>query len=249
MKKIALFFVLVSISVMSFAQLTVGGHFAYNSTWLMNKQVFDEGAEMDVAASFGNYVGLIGGYYFTDNFGVEIDFNSNKIEQKYEGSIKYLVGDERNDYNSSLVLRTLDVPVLLKFGKVSYFEFGPVIQLVNKATYTRTFVDESSDGLPIGWYNDRLYTFNNLTNKGVKADFNGTGFGVAMGFGANFNLMNDQLFLNFGVRFNYILTDLKGVNGLGENINSAYVSDIEETHFFTNPLYGGLKLGIIYMFE
>ncbi|HOZ29325.1 MAG TPA: hypothetical protein PLL66_00240 [Bacteroidales bacterium] len=246
MKKIVLILVFAAVSTISFAQLTLGGHFAYNSTWLMNKQVFDEGAEMDVAASFGHYYGLIAGYYFSDNFGLEINFNSNKIEQKYSGSIDYVIGDERNNYNASTVLKTTDIPILMKFGKNSYFEFGPMFQFVNKATYTRTF-DETAN---LGWYNDHFYTFSNEVNKAVKSDFNGIGIGVCMGFGANFNLIEDVLKLNFGMRFNYIITDLQGVNGLGLNKeNTSFISDSERVNFKTNPLYGGLKLGLVYFFE
>lgn len=246
MKKIVLILVFAVVSSISFAQLTLGGHFAYNSTWLMNKQVFDEGAEMDVAASFGSYYGLIAGYYFSDAFGVEINFNANKIEQKYAGSIKYLLTDDRNSYSASTVLKTTDIPILMKFGKSSYFEFGPIFQLVNKATYTRTF--DATTG--VGWYNDQLYTFTNELNKGVKAEFNGIGVGVCMGFGANFSLVEDVLRLNFGMRFNYILTDLQGVNGLGlDKENTQYITDSERVNFKTNPLYGGLKLGLVYFFE
>jgi hypothetical protein len=249
MKKLGILLVLFSISAMSFSQLTLGGHYAYNSTWLMNKQVIDEGAEMDVAASFGSYYGLIAGYYFSDNFGLELNFNSNKIVQQYQGSIKYLftLTDERNLYKASTVIRTTDVPILMKFGKTSYFELGPVIQLVNKATYSRTF--EETDPFKPGIYNSNAYSFTNEVNKGVRADFNGAGFGVALGFGANFNLIDDVLKLNFGIRFNYIATDLKGINGLGLNKDSNYISTIEKENFHTNPLYGGLKIGLVYFFE
>lgn len=250
MKKVALFFVLVSISAMSFAQLTIGGHFAYNSTWIMNKQVFDEGAEMDVAASFGNYYGLIAGYYFSDNFGLEVNFNSNKLVQKYQGSVKYIASDERNDYNASTVLRTTDIPVLMKFGKNSYFELGPVIQLVNKATYSRFYTDDAANNLPIGWYNDRIYQFTDASTNSVKDNFNGLGFGVALGFGANFDLIDDVLKMNFGMRFNYILTDMQGINGLGyTKENTQYITDAERVNFASHPLYGGLKVGLVYFFQ
>ncbi|MDD3740154.1 MAG: hypothetical protein PHH30_02840 [Bacteroidales bacterium] len=248
MKKIVLIIVFAVVSTISFAQLTLGGHFAYNSTWLMNKQVFDEGAEMDIAASFGNYYGLIAGYYFSDAFGVEINFNSNKIEQKYSGSIKYVLNDERNNYSASTVLKTTDIPILMKFGKNSYFELGPIFQLINKATYTRTF--DEINALKLGWYNDRLYSYTNVLNEGVKAEFNGMGIGVCMGFGANFSLIEDVLKLNFGMRFNYILTDMGGINGLGYNKEEPnYITDSERVNFKTNPLYGGLKLGLVYFFE
>lgn len=248
MKKLALFFVLVSISAMSFAQLTLGGHYAYNSTWLLNKQVFDEGKEMDVAVSFGSYYGLIAGYYFSDNFGLELNFNLNKIEQKYTGSIDYYLSDTlRNPYNASTILRTTDIPVLMKFGKNTYFELGPVIQLVNKATYSRTF--DELNGFGPGWYNSHLYSFSDASSIGVKSEFNSVGFGVAFGFGANFNIIEDVLKLNFGMRFNYILTDLQGINGLGLTKESGYVTETGKENFYTHPLYGGLKVGLVYFFD
>lgn len=247
MKKSILLILFVGITVVSFAQLTLGGHFAYNSTWLMNKQVFDEGPEMDIAVSYGSYYGVFAGYYFSDNFGVEINFNPNKIEQKYEGSVKYFFSDERNTYNASTVMRTLDVPILMKFGKSSYFEIGPLVQLVNKVTYSRTF--EETNIINPGWYNDMAYGFENASSVGVKSNFKGTGFGVTMGFGANFNIIDDVLKLNFGARFNYVLSDLEGVNALGLTKDSNFVPDDEKVNFKNNPLYGGLKIGLVYFFE
>jgi hypothetical protein len=252
MKKLALLIVLFSISVMSFAQegLTLGGHFSYNSTWLLNKQVFDEGAEMDVAVSYGNYYGIIAGYYFSKNLGVELNFNVNKLVQKYEGKIDYLFSTlypDPNSYTAATVIRTTDIPILLKFGSNSYFELGPLVQLVNKATYTRTFNETNS--LKPGWYNGTSYGFSNVSSIGVKSDFNSLGFGVVMGFGANFNLIEDVLKLNFGLRFNYILSDLGGVNALGLNKDSNYVLTDEKINFYSHPLYGGLKLGLVYYFD
>lgn len=247
MKKFALFFVFISFSYMSYSQLYLGGQFAYNSTWLMNKQVFDEGAELDIAASFGNYYGIVGGYYFSDDFGLEFNCNFNKIEQKYTGSIKYILTEERNAHNSSIVMNTIDFPVLMKFGKKSYFELGPVIMLVNKATYTRTFEDET---ILLGWYNNMSYPFSNKVNEGVKSKFNGSGFGVALGFGANMDLIEDVLKFNFGLRFNYIFTDMQGINGLGyDKTELVYMTDAERVNFKTFPLYGGLKVGLTYYFD
>lgn len=244
MKKITLFFVLISIVASSFAQLTLGGHFAYNSTWLINKQVFDAGAEMNVAASFGNYYGVIAGYYFSDQFGIETNINFNKLEQKYEGSIKYPLSEDRNSYDASTVLNTLDIPILMKFGKTSYFELGPMLQFVNKGTYSRTFESENA----IGYYNSIFYC-SNLQNKAVKSNFKSMGFGVSLGFGANFNIIEDVLKLNFGLRFNYILSDMEGINALGETKESVYVLTDDKENFKTNPLYGGLKVGLVYIFE
>lgn len=247
MKKTLLLIVLVSISAMSFAQLTLGAHFAYNSTWLMNKQVFDTGAEMNVAVSYGTYYGIMAGYYFSDDFGVEININPNKIEQKYEGSIKHLLTEDRNTYSASTVINTLDIPILMKFGKNTYFELGPLVQIINKATYSRTF--DEIGALDLGWYNNRVYSFSDVSNLAVKSNFVNTAFGATLGFGANFNIIEDVLKLNFGLRFNYIITDIEGINGLGYLKDSPYVLDDDKDNFKTNPLYGGIKIGLIYMFD
>jgi len=247
MKKVAFIIVLLSISAISFAQLTIGGHFGYNSTWLMNKQVFDTGAEMGVAVSYGTSYGIIAGYYFSDDFGLEVNINSNKIEQKYEGSIKYVLSDERNTYNASTVLNTMDIPILMKFGKNTYFEVGPLVQIINKATYNRTFDDSGAIGL--GWYNNSVYVFSDEQNLAVKSNFVNSAFGASLGFGGNFNLIEDALKLNVGFRFNYIITDIEGINGLAQVKEGPYVATDDEENFKTNPLYGGIKVGLIYIFD
>lgn len=247
MKKILLVSLLISFSYLGFSQFFVGGQFAYNSTWLMNKQVFDEGPEMDIAASFGNYFGATAGYYFNDKFGLELNANFNKIEQKYTGNFKQLLSNDRAYYNASTVLNTTDIPVLLKLGKASYFEFGGLFSFVNKATYYRNF-----DGnYLVGIYKNNLsFDLTDIEPMDVKDTFKSFGFGVVMGFGANFNLIEDVLKLNFGMRFNYIISDLEGINGLGSSKeNRSYVSNDEAKVFKTNPLYGGIKLGLIYSFE
>lgn len=247
MKKFLLISLLISFSYLGFSQFFVGGQFAYNSTWLMNKQVFDEGAEMDVAASFGNYFGATAGYYFNDKFGLELNANFNKIEQKYTGNFKQVLSNDRAYYSASTVLKTTDIPVLLKFGKASYFELGGLFSFVNKVTYSRNF----DDNYLVGIYKDNLpIGLTDIEPKDVKETFKNYGFGVAMGFGANFNLIEDVLKLNFGMRFNYIITDLEGVNGLGfTKENRPYVSEYEAKVFKTNPLYGGIKLGLIYTID
>ena len=248
MKKIFFISLFVSLAFTSFSQFYAGAHFAYNSTWLMNKQVFDEGPEMDIAVSFGNYFGVMAGYYFTDQLGVEININPNKIVQKYRGDFKLSGTDERAYYNSSTVLNTIDFPILLKLGKVAYFELGGIFSLVNQATYNKKF-----DGnYVIAVYKDiPFYTdFANRENVDVKETFKDFGFGAVIGFGTNINLIEDALKLNFGLRFNYIITDLQGINALGYTKDvRPWVSEKETKTFKTNPLYLGLKAGLIYEFN
>jgi hypothetical protein len=248
--------VIIGFASTSFAQegLFAGGHFAYNSTWLMNPQVFDEGPEMDVDVPFGYYWGFFVGYDFMDKLGASVEFNVNTMRQKYVGDIDFLVGDDHNSYIATTVLKTFDIPLLLKIGGDSYFEIGPVFQMVNKATYTATY-DEVFTINP-GWYNQMLIVnndnFKTRSNENVKDDFAKNGIAIAFGFGSDMELVDDVLFLNIGVRFQYTLTDMEGVNGLGLNIDSNFVpednqdGDNEKNRFKTNPLIGGFKIGLKY---
>ncbi|HOY38365.1 MAG: outer membrane beta-barrel protein [Bacteroidales bacterium] len=238
-----------------------GGHFAYNSTWLMNPQVFDDGAGQNPDVSWGYYYGLVLGYNFKDNMGVEVDFNVNKLTQKYDGEIDVWLTDDEAGYKSHTTMNTFDIPVMMKFGENSYFELGPLFHIVNKVNYTRDFNNDDEIG-DVGVYKDLFYLCRN-DERNVAEEFNSFGFGVAMGFGSDIPLVNDALYLNFGVRFNYILTDLGGVNGLGFNIdgydgyhnNTDFVpednqdDENEKDRFHTNPLYGGFKIGLKYRFN
>lgn len=251
MKKIFFISLFVSLAFTSFSQFYAGAHFAYNSTWLMNKQVFDEGPEMDIAVSFGNYFGVMAGYYFTDQLGVEININPNKIVQKYRGDFKLSGTDERAYYNSSTVLNTIDYPVLLKIGKDAYFELGCMFSSVSKASYNKTFDEDYFNNFNVAIYKDISYfDFYDIENMDVKAAFKTFGIGAIIGFGANINLYEDALKLNFGLRFNYIITDLQGINALGYTKDvRPWVSEKETKTFKTNPLYLGLKAGLIYEFN
>lgn len=251
MKKIFLASLFICFIFKGYSQFYLGGQFAYNNTWLLNKQVFAEGPEMDVEASFGHYYGFIAGYYFSDIVGLELNMNVNKVAQKYRGDFKLISitnSDERAYYNSSLVLNTIDFPILLKLGKVAYFELGGIFSLVNQATYNKKF-----DGnYVIAVYKDiPFYTdFANRENVDVKETFKDFGFGAVIGFGTNINLIEDALKFNFGLRCNFIISDLEGINALGYTKDvRPWVSEKETKTFKTNPLYLGLKAGLIYEFN
>ncbi len=248
MKKIFLASLFICFIFKGYSQFYLGGQIAYNNTWLLNKQVFAEGPEMDVEASFGHYYGFIAGYYFSDIVGLELNMNINKISQKYRGDFNIPFVDERAYYNSSLVLNTMDFPLLLKLGKSVYFEFGGIFSLVNQATYNKKF-----DGnYVIAVYKDiPFYTdFANRENVDVKETFKDFGFGAVIGFGTNINLIEDALKFNFGLRCNFIISDLEGINALGYTKDvRPWVSEKESKVFKTNPLYLGLKAGLIYEFN
>ncbi len=245
MRRLVIFiFFTVIICLVANSQFVVGLHGGYNSTWLINKQVFDQGAEQDIDISFGNFAGLIGSYYFSDNFGIEMNLNSNTIVQEYLGAIKNVL-DDNILYTSIIRYKSTDIPLILKFGYETYFELGGMIHIVNKVVYNRIFTEPSGFAL----INGNIYTFSNATDVAVKNKFKSNGYGVLMGFGTHFNLINNKLLLNFGFRVNYILSDMEGINGLGFDKSSPYLKDDEKANFKTNPLYGGLKLGLVYVFD
>ncbi len=240
MKKTFLFAVLTTMAIITNAQFYAGGAFSEKSTWLLNKAVFDRGEDQDIAASFGNSYGIVAGFKFSDNMGVELNFLFNKHTQKYVGT------RDCGDFNSMSVYHSIDIPVLLKLGDNAYFEVGPVFSLMQNARfqieYDGTFcpADEDRDN---------------------KEDYANTFFGAAMGFGGNIEL-TDNLKLTLGLRLYYGFTDIGGVNAWGwnkkttEDMDNWYhlTNPDDDNHyghkdFKTNPASGGLRIGLIYVID
>lgn len=239
MKKVKVLLVLLVVGFYSYAQLGpyAGANFAYNSTWLMNKQVFDHGSQMDPVASFGSYFGLVAGYKFNDEIGLEVNININNINQKHEGRLSEV------RYTSETNLRALDIPILGRFGTSSYFEIGPVIQMLNVADYRRTF---ESEGENLN-YKDTVLVSKSY-EKSVLEHFSTTNFAIALGFGSNIDLIPEELMLSVGFRFQYTISDMEGINGLGKTKDSEFVPEIEKDTFYNNALLGGFRIGITYFF-
>jgi len=243
MKKNLLFGVLLFVSYFASAQFYLGGAFSENSTWLLNKAVFDRGETQDIAASFGNNYGIVAGMNFTDNMGIEINFLFNTHTQKYTGTNWPINGC---DYNSQSTYHSIDIPVLFKTGEKAYFEIGPVLSLMSSATYD---IEYSGNLCPSDKHVEN------------KEDYSSTFFGMAMGFGGNIDL-TDNLKLTLGLRLYYGLTDIGGVNAWGWNKKTTEDNDnlynaidpSDDNHyghkdFKTNPAAGGLRIGLIYVID
>ena len=242
-------FVLVALGLNAQA-FYFGGAFTGKSTWLLNKAVFDRGASQDIGASFGNDFGIVGGVSFNDGgAGLEINFLFNSFSQKYVGTKDdWFYAGIWSDYTSKSVYKSLDIPILFKTGSEgAYFEIGPVLSFINKATYERDMDDAT---LPDTKPTDNL------------SFYNGTNFGAIMGFGGNINV-SDNMKITLGLRFYYGITDIGGVNAYGwdskttEDMDTDYIpydKDHSDNHyghkdFKTTPLSGGLKIGFIYVIE
>lgn len=251
--------ILLSLAV-SFTALGQGPYFGvkytHSTTWLINKQVSDSKYEtQEYVTSFGNDYGLIAGYKFSETIGLELNLLLNNHIQKYYGNKGYNYGLDKTYeyiYESETRLKTFDIPVLLKAGKVAYFEIGPIFSFLTKATYNRD-VDKANIFVQQELKDD-------VEDYGVTAFFKTPVIiGGVIGFGADIEI-TDVIFLNLGLRIVGYFSDLKGVNALGETKYDIEANEIgwkligEENKygsedFVTSCYKGGIYIGVVYRFE
>lgn len=237
MKKLLLSVAIVATALSVNAQkFKVGLGGAFNSTWLMNKNVFDAGDDLDIAMTFGGSFGLKTQYYFNDKLGLELGIMRTGHNQKYEGT--YLT----YSYSTKLKLRYLDVPLLLRVGgdKGAYFEFGPQFSFMTSAKED---------------YSDNLKSILVHKDMDVKNSLNATNIGVLIGFGADVDL-SESITLTAGLRIGYGFTDVtKKESDLSAGDNEAWATVWANykkgtsgtlSYKSTNRLFGGIHLGILY---
>lgn len=204
-------------------KLGLGG--AFNSTWLMNKNVFDADDRLDVDISFGGNFGLKAQYYFNDKVGLELDVLKAGHNQKYEGKVSGIT------YKGTDKLRYLDVPLLLRLGgdKGGYFEFGPNFGFLTKATTTGSGPDVDT-----------------------KNSFNSTNIGILLGFGVDVDASESFTItagLRIGYGFNDVTKEYKAGSTYEESIataNAQIDGDNMRNYKATSRLWGGLSLGVLY---
>jgi len=222
MKTLRLLILLMVVTTYSFGQkIYFGGGLAPSTTWLLNKQVSDDGDEQDYAISGSLRYGLMAGVKLTDAIGVELGLYMGSHNQKYEGTYNLL----NLSYTSKTTLKTIDIPLMLKFGEKVYFELGPVFTMINSAT----FESEVNGG--------------NTNSTSVSGDFKKSSIGAAIGVGGDIEITK-SLFINLGFRGSYGLGDIEGVNALGATKDE--VAPDEKSNFKTNTIIGTFLLGVKY---
>ena len=198
----------------------------YNSTWLFNKNISNQGTSQDYAMGWGYNVG--GGatvYYGPIGFGVE--FLTGTHTGGYAG--ENLIGK----FTSDVKLNVTQIPLLLKLKSESgaYLEVGAQVNNVRKATYSLDYTNS-----------DILDYSNDQTTNYAK-----TYTSALLGFGANIRVVKAiPLALNLGLRLQYGFTDSKGVDALNNRLNNSL---IYPTYQKTNAVSGGLVFGLTYTFE
>jgi len=248
MKKALLTIAVVIAALSTQAQgFRVGVSGGVNSTWLMNKNVFDANDGLDIAATFGGRMGIDAIYSFNEKVGLGIGFNFiSRNSQKYTGDEAFLNGDLTTKLNY------FDIPLTLRLTSSggTYFEIGPNFGFLNKA-------EESYE-------ND---DFSNLDYEDVdiKNAFESTNIGLVFGFGVDIDV-SENIYITTGLRLGYGFTDVtkeydNDLEFLADNPESldndafylttlaAHVDDDGDNNYEkTSRVFGGLHIGISYKF-
>ena len=182
MKKIVFIAVLAFICQFGYAQkFDFGAHGSVVNTWLLNKNVNDDGAEQDVEFTVVPHFGLHAGMYFTENFGFETGVSFGKFSQKYIGADGgTIINNARTD------LKTMSIPFLLKMGSAAFFEIGIKYSTISKATHTNTL-----SGL---YQLYSIYGGKPGTSSDVKGNFKSGFLSFVIGFGGNIEL-SEKMFI------------------------------------------------------
>jgi hypothetical protein len=235
MKKVLLTMALVLSVVATQAQnfrLGVGG--GINNTWLANTNVSDQGDELDFAVTFGGSFGLEGLYNFTEKAGVSIGFLYSGHNQKYEGEF---LGE---DFETKVKMRYLDIPLLFRVTSTSgtYFEVGPQFGFLMKAEEEAEILGETE-------------------TEDTKDQFNSSNVAAIIGFGVDIDA-SENIIISVGLRLGYGFSDVTKEYGSaaeltadGEGTPTTWAHYDNEGDFGYEPtsrIFGGLKLGVSYVF-
>ena len=226
MKKIILSAMLLASSTLN-SQIAIEGGIkgSYNSTWLFNKNISDQGAEQDYAMAWGSNYGLGASVYF-GAIGLGVDF----LRGTHTGGY---AGDFLGKYSSNVKLNVTQIPLMLKLKSENgaYIELGAQVNSISKATYTFDYTDSDI-------YDNSSDETSNYSKSFTSA---------VLGFGANVKLMKAiPLAANVGVRLQYGFSDAEGVDALGSNLDNSL---LYPTYEKTNAVSGGIMFGLNYTFE
>lgn len=246
MKKLFLIVALSAVAITTQAQqFNIGLGGGIYSTWLVNKNVSDQGDDLDFAATFGGQVGLNTQYYFKDNLGISLGLLFTGHNQKYTGDL-----GGNASYEAKTKLRYLDVPFLIRFGggaKGAYFELGPQFSFLMSAKDQFTSSPAQAD---------------DYTDKNRKENFKTSGLAGILGFGVDIDA-SENVTISTGLRLGYGFGDvtkeytqlevaaLAATDNLGFSTGAAHVKQGDgggDTFQYakTNRAFGGLFLAVMF---
>jgi hypothetical protein len=207
-----------------------------NSTWLMNKNVFDAGDELDIATTFGGRLGIDAIYSFNEKVGLSIGFNFiSGHNQKYTGEDGF-----GGDYDAKVKLRYFDIPILFRLTSSggTYFELGPQIGILTSA----------KEDFEASGFSDNDHDAKNA--------FNTTNIAAIIGFGVDIDV-TDNLYITTGLRLGYGFTDATKEFDTPLEVTASDTFTAQITHYDdegdfnyekSSRVFGGLHLGLSYKF-
>jgi len=233
MKKIILIALISGTGLFVSAQsIDMGLRGGIQSSWLLNTNVFNAGGDQNVSSTISSEFGLHLAFNFLGGTGIEADVIYNKFMQKYDGTFQNPPGALYQDmsnyypttlyvanesYTASTTLTLIKIPLLFHYEAKGGFslEVGPEYCIVSDAMYTAN-------------YSDQPTLEPSSVSYDTKSAFGSSSLNAVLGFGWNVKLIpSGKLYLLTDLRFEYGLTDLKGTDGLGENLANSS----------SNPIY------------
>ncbi len=235
MKKISLLLILSVSAIGLFAQtLHLEGKGGYKSTWLLNKNISDDGNEQDYAAGWGSHYGLGVSMFFNKNLGVGVDFMLNNHTGAYAGEFDSV------DYKSNVKIKSIDIPVMFKVKSEAggFLEIGLQYSSFSSAKYTLDY----HITLPSSQIQDSTY------ESTVDTSYAKSNLSLVFGVGIQIKF-TDRIGLKTGFRFEYGLSDLEGVDGFGNEFKSmTYGSAYPyEKYQKTNAVSASFMLGVYFI--
>jgi hypothetical protein len=212
----------IIISVVGFhagaQQWNIGVMGGYSSTWLSNSNTsyMKTSVMVNTISTFAGSYGISVTDSLSSVLGLKLGIIYASHNEEYSGG-NYTIYSSTN-FDGTIKMKYLDIPLLLHFGKTDgfYFEFGPQISILLSA---------NEDG-----------TINNIqaeSNQDYSSDFNGLLLMGVVGAGMNISL-TDKVSLNLGFRGGYGFTDVTNLNSTSSNHSIPYA--IASGQFFGNAV-------------
>ncbi len=229
MKKTLLVLFVAGYSFYASAQtLDLGIRGGISSTWLLNTNVLNAGSDQNLSSTMSSEFGFHSEINFLGGTGIELDVIYGKISQKYNGNFQddwvlyqntssNSLADATNgyakgeSYTATTQITALKLPLLFHYqAKGGFiFEVGPEYAMLSGATYSATYSGNST-------------ATHSSVSYGTQSLFASSSINAVLGFGWNIKLIpSGKLFLLASLRFEYGLTDIKGTDGLGQDLSSS----------------------------
>lgn len=219
-------------------QIEVGAFVSLNSTWMFNSAVgsLDEGVS-DIEFSFGWSFAGSGAFRFNQLIAAGLHVEYFSAGQKYSG----VIGAASTPYESKVSISGVNLPIYAKIMSKggAFVEIGWQFGFISGAKYTR-------QGTVVGA---------NVEGVDVSSSFSTVVYSPHLAFGVDFPI-GEQLIITAGIRANYGINNIGGVDGLGNeiadypNTNPATpVSPVDVQPANTGLLSAGIFVGARYLFD